>query len=276
MRVQPNKIAEPILTGFEPTAAEIIQENPYVFIDTNHGIADLIENLEGLPASPPSLYVDLEGVKLSRYGTVSVIQIYVLPLDMTYMIDVLKLQEETFSHPSSTDSTLKDIFESPSIPKVFFDVRSDSDALYSHFGINLAGVQDVQLMELATRRFSKELVHGLQKCIERDFSMSFSEKQAWKTRKENGRKLFAPGQGGSYEIWNKRPLPADIMHYCVQDVKILPRLWQRYRQMLSYRWSLLVDEEVEKRIIDSQSPDFIEKGRLRTLAPHGWKDIHFR
>ncbi|KAK1144150.1 hypothetical protein N8T08_005812 [Aspergillus melleus] len=262
---------EPIISGFARITEESIRESSYVFIDTNDGIANLIDYLDGLPAWPPSLYVDLEGVNLSRNGTISVIQIYVLPLDMTYLIDVCTLQEETFSQPSAMGRTLKDIFESPSVPKVFFDVRSDSDALYGHFGINLGGVQDVQLMELATRNFPKDLVHGLEKCIDRDISMSSSEKQAWKIRKENGRKLFAPGQGGSYEIWNTRPLPADIMQYCVQDVKILPRLWQRYRRSMSDRWSVVVKNEIESRIIDSQSPDYIEKGRLRTLAPCGWE-----
>ncbi|KAH8434349.1 uncharacterized protein LDX57_011997 [Aspergillus melleus] len=276
MGAPPSTTVEPIMSGFAHITEESIRESSYVFIDTSAGIANLIDYLDGLPVRPPSLYVDLEGVNLSRNGTISIIQIYVLPLDMTYLIDVRTLQEETFSQPSAMGRTLKDIFESPSTPKVFFDVRSDSDALYSHFGISLGGVQDVQLMELATRNFPKDLVHGLGTCIERDLSMSSSEQQSWKIRKENGRKLFAPGQGGSYEIWNTRPLPADIMQYCVQDVKILPRLWQNYKRSMSYRWSVLVENEVKNRIIDSHSPDYIEKGRLRTLAPRGWEDIHFR
>ena len=158
----------------------------------------------------------------------------------------------------------------PSIPKVFFDVRSDSDALYSHFGIKLAGIQDLQLMELATRSFSKKLVHGLAKCIERDAPMTDSEKNSWKVGKEKGRRLFSPAQGGSFEVWNDRPLSGEIMQYCVHDVQFLARLWSEYNRRLTSLWASRVEAEVRQRIVDSQSADFIEKGMPRTLAPAGW------
>lgn len=47
--------------------------------------------------------------------------------------------------------SLQSILESPKTPKVFFDVRTDSDALFAQFGIKLAGIIDLQLMELASR-----------------------------------------------------------------------------------------------------------------------------
>ena len=46
--------------------------------------------------------------------------------------------------------SLKAILESPKTPKVFFDVRMDSDALYALFGVKLAGIIDLQLMEVAS------------------------------------------------------------------------------------------------------------------------------
>ena len=64
--------------------------------------------------------------------------------------------------------TLRDILETSAIPKVVFDVRNDSEALYSHFNIRLTSVHDIQLMELATRMLSKKCVNGLSKCIKRD------------------------------------------------------------------------------------------------------------
>jgi exonuclease 3'-5' domain-containing protein 1 len=73
--------------------------------------------------------------------------------------------------------TLKGILESDSIPNVFFDIRNDSDALFSHFGISIAAVHDIQLMELATRNFSKRCISGLSKCIERDISLTISERK---------------------------------------------------------------------------------------------------
>jgi GT2 family glycosyltransferase len=47
----------------------------------------------------------------------------------------------------------KAILETNDIHKVFFDVRNDSEASFHRFQICLQGVDDVQLMELATRTF---------------------------------------------------------------------------------------------------------------------------
>ena len=62
-------------------------------------------------------------------------------------------------------------------------------------GINLAGICDIQLMEFATRSFSKGCVNGLTKCIERDLKMTRKEKQDWLAIKKTGVKLFAPEYG---------------------------------------------------------------------------------
>lgn len=48
----------------------------------------------------------------------------------------------------------------PDRMKVFFDIRHDSDALFGLFKINLDGIHDLQLMELATRDLQKRHLHG--------------------------------------------------------------------------------------------------------------------
>ncbi|KAL4934844.1 ribonuclease H-like domain-containing protein [Aspergillus oleicola] len=194
-------------------------------VSTTAALTEMIESIEDLPTSPPSLYVDLEGVKLSRHRTISILQIYVSPHDNTYLVDVHTLNGECFTHKAASGTNLKMILDSPSIPKVIFDVRHDSDALYGHFRIDLAGVQDLQLIELATRTFPKRRVNSLTRCIENDADMTFSERQKWKATKEKGLKLFAPERGGSYEVFNTRPLAEEIIEYCVQDVRFLPKLW---------------------------------------------------
>lgn len=118
---------------------------------------------------------------------------------------------------------MKDILESKSTPKVFFDVRNDSDALYSHFQIKLAGVVDLQLWELAARPFAGKYVKGLPKCIEIDSSLSDEKAEVMQT-KEKGKMLSSPEHGGSYEVFNERPLCKDIQAYCAQDVHLLPGL----------------------------------------------------
>jgi exonuclease 3'-5' domain-containing protein 1 len=195
-------------------------------IDTATAMSALVDTLDGQPTTPPSFYIDLEGVNLSRHGTISILQIYVLPHLKAYLVDIHALGEKAFSTlGSATGHTFKGILESETIPKVFFDVRNDSDALFSHFQIRLAGVQDLQLMELAMRTFPRgRYVNGLARCIEYHASLSAAERSAWTATKERGTRLFALERGGSYQVFNERPLSEEIRRYCVQDVHLLPRL----------------------------------------------------
>jgi len=242
----------------------------YELVDTPVGIVTLVDTLIGLPTSPPSLYIDLEGINLSRHGSISILQIFVSPSSRTYLVDIHTLRNKAFSTCGQGGCTLKEILESGVIPKVFFDVRNDSDALYSHFHINLAGIQDLQLMELATRTFPKRFVNGLSKCIERDAPLVTSEREMWKAIKEKGVRLFAPEHGGTYEVFNERPLPQDIKLYCIQDVQFLPRLWSCYDTKLTTAWRARVHKASKDRVILSQSSGYNGKGQHMALPPTGW------
>ncbi|KAK3316973.1 hypothetical protein B0H66DRAFT_605242 [Apodospora peruviana] len=101
--------------GYDEREEQWLQtaEPTYSMVDTPYTIIDMLNKITTIPAatteksSTPILYLDLESINPSRYGTVSI------------------------SH-----------LESPSYTKVFFDVRNDSDALYAHFRVRLAGVED--------------------------------------------------------------------------------------------------------------------------------------
>lgn len=241
-------------------------------IDTEAGMQDLVTSLSDLPTTPPSLYIDIEGVDLCRHGTISIIQVYVLPHDRTYLIDVYTLEEKAFVHaPSNKGTTFKDILESSHIPKVLFDVRTDSDALHGLYNINLSGAQDLQLMELATRPGRREYVNGLQKCINNDAWLTYEERTKWADSKQAGRTLFAPECGGSYEVFNTRPIPEKILQYCAQDVQFLPMLWKVYNSKMRWPWHERVKRETMNRIRNSKSPNYVSKGRHLALAPPGWK-----
>jgi exonuclease 3'-5' domain-containing protein 1 len=136
--------------------------------------------LDGLPQSgtTPNLYVDLEGNNLSRNGTLSIITILVEPRHTVHLVNVDVLGKAAFTTTSTKGATLKQILESKSITKVFFDIRRDSDALYSLFGVRVAGIEDLQLMELGSRGSDKKFVRRLAKCIEQDASLTFTERQA--------------------------------------------------------------------------------------------------
>ncbi|KAF7946536.1 hypothetical protein EAE96_009533 [Botrytis aclada] len=203
--------------------------------DTPEGIIELIDSLgdSDLPTCPPSVYIDLEGIDIGRKGSIAILQVYVLPTKQTFLVDIHKLREQAFSTPNSSGLTLKAILESTFIPKVIFDVRNDSDALYSHFGVKLQGVIDLQLMELATRSRSQKFLSGLGRCIDQDLVQTPEELEVRSAIKRRGVQLFAPEKGGRYEVFNDRPLDPAIVDYCVQDVQLMPQLWNIYNAKLS-------------------------------------------
>lgn len=187
-------------------------------------------------------------------------------LERPHVIDINTLGSAAFSIVGRLGKSLKDILESPHILKVFFDVRNDSDALYAHYGIELQGVRDVQLMENARRLTTdgRRFVHGLSKCIQE--TLNEREKNPWKFCKEKGETLWDPQKGGSYSVFNIRPLSNEIISYCVGDVQHLPALYHKYR-CDTVRWNTLIAEESQKRVIASQTAEYQPHGAGRALSP---------
>ena len=153
------------------------------------------------------------------------------------------------------------------MPKVFFDVRNDADALYAHFNILLQGVHDIQLLEVATRSWAKDRVAGLRKCIRSDARLATEVRQDWEAVKERGKALFAVEDGGSYEVFNIRPMLQDIVDYCAQDVVYLPVLWNVYSQKIGKKWLKRVQEETVKRVLMSQAESYEPHGEHKVLSP---------
>lgn len=122
-------------------------------------------------------------------------------------------------------------------------------------------------MGLATRAFFKKYINGLSKCIERDAGMSLTQRAEWRSVKEKGIKLFAPEHGGSYEVFNTRPLAEEVREYCIQDVRFMPRLWDIYSSKLTSEWQRKVDIATTERVALSQSKNFNGKGSHMALGP---------
>lgn len=129
-----------------------------------------------LPASPLSIYIDIEGVNLCRFGSILIIQILALLLDKTYLVNVHILKDNAFTIVGEEGQIVKDVLESATIPKVFFDIRNNLDTLFSYFSVNLVYIQDIQLMQLVTQTYNRKYVSGLSKYIEKDIAITASEK----------------------------------------------------------------------------------------------------
>jgi len=113
---------------------------PYTYVDTLEGVQDMLrqieaarEELDATKINPhtPLLYVDIEGDDLCRYGSVSLIQMHIPTIKMTFIIDVFVLGADVFTTSIEPSITLKSVLESEDIIKCFFDVRNDSDALHN-------------------------------------------------------------------------------------------------------------------------------------------------
>ena len=235
-------------------------------VSTPDEVVSLLNDIENQPTKPPSLYLDIEGVSLSRHGSVSIIQLFNVPQNHVFLIDIFGLRHAAFDTPNRSGITLRSVLESEIIPKVFFDVRNDSDALFAHFNIFLGASSDVQLLKAATQPWAQRLA-GLKHCIEHDAQLSVDVLKNWQTVKAKGIRLFSAEHGGSYEVFNVRPLLQDIIIYCAQDVVHLPVLWRTYVDRLSKNWLKRVEAETEKRVLLSQAEFYDPKGGDKVWSP---------
>jgi exonuclease 3'-5' domain-containing protein 1 len=246
------------------------------FVDTLSKLQLLIEGLAISPSHGVNLFLDVEGTNLSRDGSVSILTLHDRHHDITHLVDITTLGKDAFTAAFSIEEgscSLKTILEDPAITKVFFDVRNDSNALFFLFGIRLAGVRDLQLMELATRQFGKRILNGLGKCIDHDAGLSWAGRQEWKTVKEAGLKLFAPDRGGSYAVFDVQPLPDPLKSYCAQDVTFMPTLYQAYCRSLCDFWLSKIEEETNSRISSSQTLGYVPNRRHKALSPTQWVNL---
>ena len=115
-------------------------------VDTPEAVANLIDNITNATRTP-FIFVDLEGINLSRQGSISLMQLLMPPNPVVHLVDVFSLQREALDTVGTMGKSLKTLLESEHFAKIFFDVRNDCDALFSHFGVSLTGVIDLQLVE---------------------------------------------------------------------------------------------------------------------------------
>ncbi|EMD66180.1 hypothetical protein GGP41_006370 [Bipolaris sorokiniana] len=97
-----------------------------------------------IPNSP--LYIDVQGANLNRAGPISLLTL--LSSLTYYLVDILQLgsiafttpstqRKSAFITPNTQTQTLKSIFEDADIPKVFFDARNASAALFTQYVVAL-------------------------------------------------------------------------------------------------------------------------------------------
>ena len=247
-----------------------------VVVDSLSSLECLLDNASDLPSEPPSIFIDLEGIRLGRKGSISIISIYIAPKKIVYLVDIYTLGSSALSTTNAKINSLQTLLGSSVIPKVIFDVRNDSDALYSLYQVSVDGIEDLQLMKLGCRRGSKDHVMSLAKCIEYHCPIHAEAQKEWQETKCHATQLFDPEKGGRYEIFNERPLNRDIIRYCTQHVTLLPELYNVYNSKLQLPGEMFWREEVRKatkqRIKLSQSPEYDGQAKDKVQGP--WDDSY--
>ena len=131
----------------------------------------------------------------------------------------------------------------------------------------------MQLLDVASRRFRNiptRFVSGLTRCIE----VYANPPHTWKQVKEAGIALFSPREGGSYTIFEERPLDPRILAYCAQDVALIFQLEAAMKRTtiversLGDSWDKRILFGSANRVAESKSPNYDGRSREnRAIAP---------
>lgn len=243
-----------------------------ILVDDTQQVLDLLKSITGLTTnhrSSPTFYFDCEGKDLGRHGTITLLAIYAPHLRQAFVIDLQKLGQDAFN-VEHDGKTLKTIFESPKVLKGVFDCRGDSDALFAHHGIELAGIVDVQLMEAATRKNSKRLF-GLDACIKsRLKDLDPAAKHKFSHLKAQVKELIRSEEDGS--CFSERPLPELLLNYAASDTIVLPTLYEYFLHHESYwgEWPSRVENETQKRLELSRDPRYDPSKLDMRAGPEEW------
>lgn len=158
--------------------------------------------------------VDLEGVDLCRTGKICLLQIacdHSRDGPQTYLFDVQTIGTQR------AFQILSGLLQSPTVVKVMFDVRADSDALWHLHGIHLRNAYDVQV--LFTFKFGEHRDHylkSLKVVLDELYSsggIPASEYEVGQRLKDAGKALFVRELGGDPRAWERRPLSRELLKY---------------------------------------------------------------
>jgi exonuclease 3'-5' domain-containing protein 1 len=207
--------------------------NKSTFVDTVEKLAKFLEIIQAVKDLDPDIFCDCEGDNLGRNGTFSLLQVMIAPKDHTWIIDITVLKDKAFDTrgPGLSGRTLREIMEDSQILKIFYDVRNDADAFFSHYKIYLRGIIDMQFMELAIRVSDRRRRVGLDTCMARvlmskermaEISMrklDWDTAALWQYHKTAGQN-YCKGEKG-WAVYDERPLLPVLLRYAINDVVLV-------------------------------------------------------
>lgn len=195
-------------------------------------------------------------------------------LGRVYHVDLISFGDAVLSAEPASGTSLKTILESPTIKKVLFDVRNDSDALFAHHQISLRGVIDIQLMELAARTYSRRYLAGLAKCVEGGSAAAPATKEHWRSVAQIFDLRRRSEELSGRHILNIRPIDPLVLELSKLRVVLLPQLWRIYSNKLraDYQcfWRSKLTFETEERVKFARSARYDGDSKDNALGPWDW------
>lgn len=162
--------------------------------------------------------LDVEGVGLSRHGRIALIQIC-SSHGHVYLFDITTMGAAAFE-VGPGGGGLRMLLENNSVCKVVFDGRNDCDALYHIFWVRVRNVYDLQVLHaLKYSDNDDRYLKGFKECLSKSGVLNAREQAEADAIKDQGKMMFAPTYGGSYGVWEARPLCQALVDYAVTDVR---------------------------------------------------------
>lgn len=215
-------------------------------------------NFSSLP-----LFIHTEG----KNGTLSILTIFDPSRNKVWLIQVKRLPKDGFHiKPTATGKSLQSILEDAHITKYLWDVRNDAKALWTQFQVKLAGAIDIQLLENASRKSNKTLLHDLEKAIQEDGKFTSQQRQRWAHGKKEINDLKLD------DVFSQRLLDPKTIRYCVNNVVFLPKLKEIYLGRITHEWKGKAVAESQKRLEQACSAQSEMTETERSRGP--WPQHH--
>jgi len=246
------------------------QMDEMVVVDTAAKAGCLVDELMALPIPYRKMYMDFEGINLSRNGSVCIGQLSTPGTACVHLLDFVMLPN-VLEIKGSADRSLRNLMEDEAWVKFIFDPRNDVDCLYHTCGgVFPKNVICLQLCDVAKDRMDKKhrpYLNGLKKVLQvhvpADVQLEVGE------IKDCGRKLFAPELGGRYSVFEDRPMLPAIAAYCCVDVKYFELLEHRLYTPLSAPFKAWVLRQSAARVNTCRDVKHAPNGRGKCTAPKG-------
>ena len=162
--------------------------------------------------------LDIEGVELSRLGTIELISIGIElegNLVRTFIFDASSASSGSSIYMAQI-AALKQILESPDVVKIIHDCKQDSDALLAHLCIQLVNVFDTVVWNAVLNK-SEELMNLNNTLVAFECAINENRDASKNIYKDNP------------NFWATRPVTAHMIAYAAGDVSVL---FELHRKMI--------------------------------------------